>query len=233
MRPLNFYGHAPGYLENIPIEGKLIVVEGTDGVGRSTQIADLRAWLEVQGLAVAETGWTRSKLVGKTIDEAKSGHELSPLTYALLYACDFADRLEKEIIPALRAGYVVLADRYIYTALARLVVRGLDPAYVRSLMSFAPKPDLIVYLRVDVQTLARRVLLSSGINYWEAGKDRYPNLDIYDSFMAYQSQILDEFTRIADEFQFLVIDASGPIESVQTHLREAVAHVLPGRPTAR
>jgi dTMP kinase len=233
MRPLNFYGHAPGYLQNIPIEGKLIVVEGTDGVGRSTQIADLRAWLEIQGLAVAETGWTRSKLVGKTIDEAKSGHELSPLTYTLLYACDFADRLEKEIIPALRAGYVVLADRYIYTALARSAVRGLDPAYIRSLMSFAPKPDLVVYLRVDVTTLARRVLLSSGINYWEAGKDRHPNLDIYDSFMAYQSQILNEFTHIAEEFQFHVIDASGPIESVQTRLREAVARVLPGRPAAR
>lgn len=226
MRPLSFYGPAPTYLENIPIEGKLIVVEGTDGVGRSTQIADLRAWLEVQGYAVAETGWTRSKLVGKTIDEAKSGHELSPLTYTLLYACDFADRLEKEIIPALRAGYVVLADRYIYTALARSVVRGLDPAYVRSLVSFAPKPDLVVYLRVDVNTLARRVLLSSGINYWEAGKDRNPNLDIYDSFMAYQSQILEEFNRIAKEFEFHVIDASSPIEMVQSRLRDAVSRVI-------
>lgn len=226
MRPLSFYGAAPAYLENIPVEGKLIVVEGTDGVGRSTQIADLRAWLEVQGFAVAETGWTRSKLVGKTIDEAKSGHELSPLTYTLLYACDFADRLEKEIIPALRAGYVVLADRYIYTALARSVVRGLEPDYVRSLVSFAPRPDLVVYLRVDVNTLARRVLLSSGINYWEAGKDRYPNLDIYDAFMSYQSQILNEFERIAPEFGFHVIDASGPIELVQSRLREAVSRAI-------
>ncbi|MBL8879033.1 MAG: dTMP kinase [Phycisphaerales bacterium] len=226
MKSLSFYGAAPAYLENIAIEGKLIVVEGTDGVGRSTQIADLRAWLEVQGYAVAETGWTRSKLVGKTIDEAKSGHELSPLTYTLLYACDFADRLEKEIIPALRAGYVVLADRYIYTAMARSVVRGLEPAYVRSLISFAPKPDLVVYLRVDVNTLARRVLLSSGINYWEAGKDRHPGLDIYDSFMAYQSQILNEFERIAAEFQFHVLDASGPIEMVQSRLREAVSRAI-------
>jgi dTMP kinase len=223
VKKLSFYGAAPPYLEHIEIEGKLIVVEGTDGVGRSTQLSLLREWLEVQGHAVVETGWTRSKLVGKTIDEAKSGHELSPLTYTLLYACDFADRLEKEIIPALRAGYVVLADRYIYTVLARSLVRGLGARYARNLFAFAPLPDLVVHLRVDIKTLPRRVLLSGGINYWEAGKDRYPDLDIYDSFMAYQTQVLQEFDRLAEEFSFVTIDARGQIERVQEQLRQAVS----------
>lgn len=231
MNRLQFYGATPAYLEDIQVEGKLIVIEGTDGVGRSTHVAHLRQWLEVHGHAVAETGWTRSKLVGKTIDEAKSGHELSPLTYTLLYACDFADRLEKEIIPALRAGYIVLADRYIYTALARCHVRGLDRGWLRSLFSFAPLPDLVLYLRVDVQSLARRVLLSSGIDYWEAGKDLYPHLDIYDSFTAYQSRILDEFDRVAAEHRFHTIDARQPIDRVQEAVRESVRTLL--APTAQ
>lgn len=226
MRELQFHGHAPEYLSRINAAGKLVVVEGTDGVGRSTHVANLRQWLEVNGHAVVETGWTRSKLVGKTIDKAKSGHLLSPLTYTLLYACDFADRLEKEIIPALRAGYVVLSDRYTYTALARCTVRGMAPDWLGKLFSFAPIPDLVLYLRVDAGTLARRVLLSSGIDYWEAGKDMYPQMDIYDSFTEYQSRVLEEFDRIAAARSFHVVDARKPIEQVQEELRAAVARVL-------
>ncbi len=229
MRRLRFYGDAPAYLSDVEVDGRLIVVEGTDGVGRSTHIVTLKQWLEVQGHAVTETGWTRSKLVGKTIDEAKSGHTLSPLTYTLLYVCDFADRLEKEILPALRAGNIVLADRYIYTAWARSVVRGMDKAWVRDLFSFAPLPDLVVYLRADVQTLTRRVISSSGIDYWEAGKDRYPDLDIYDSFVAYQGQLLSEFDRLASEFNFHVVDAAEPIEDVQEQLRAALRMVVQQR----
>lgn len=228
MRGLRFFGSTPSYFENLQVEGRLIVVEGTDGVGRSTHVATLRQWLELSGYAVAETGWTRSKLVGKTIDEAKSGHTLSPLTYTLLYACDFADRLEKEIIPALRAGYIVLADRYIYTALVRAHARGVEAEWVAQLFSFAPVPDLVLYLRVDVNTLAGRVLLASGIDYWEAGKDQYPELDIYDSFVAYQSQILKEFDRTAEEFQFHAVDARQPIEIVQESLRARVRALLKG-----
>ncbi|MFO0837697.1 MAG: thymidylate kinase [Phycisphaerae bacterium] len=226
MRRLNFFGQPPRYLENIEVDGRLVVVEGTDGVGRSTHIVELRQWLEVQGYAVTETGWTRSRLVGKTIDEAKSGHTLSPLTYTLLYVCDFADRLEKEILPALRAGNIVLADRYIYTAWARSVVRGVDKAWSRDLFSFAPRPDLVLYLRADVQTLTRRVLSSSGIDYWEAGKDRYPDLDIYDSFVAYQSNLLAEFDRLAEEFGFQVLNAGEPIEQVQEQLRGKLRGLL-------
>lgn len=226
MKTLEFHGAAPDYMAKISAAGKLIVVEGTDGVGRSTHVATLRQWLEVNGHAVIETGWTRSKLVGRTIDKAKSGHMLSPLTYTLLYACDFADRLEKEIIPALRAGYVVLADRYIYTALARCSVRGMSAEWLTKLFSFAPTPDLVLYLRVDVGTLAKRVLLSSGIDYWEAGKDMYPQMDIYDSFVAYQSRVLDEYDRIAATRAFHVVDARKPIEQVQEELRASVGRAL-------
>ncbi len=226
MRSLRFFGLAPQYIEQVPVTGRLVVIEGTDGVGRSTHVAYLREWLQIQGFAVAETGWTRSKLLGKTIDRAKSGHTLSPLTYTMLYACDFADRYEKEILPALRAGYIVLADRYVYTALARAVVRGVDREWVRGLFGFAAVPDLVLYLRVDVPTLARRVLLSSGIDHWEAGKDRYPDLDIYDSFTAYQQRVLEEFDRLADDSGFRVVDARDSIDHVQEQLRTHVRELL-------
>lgn len=226
MTLLRYYGPVPRYLEQVQVAGKLIVVEGTDGVGRSTQILNLKQWLEIEGYAVVETDWTSSKLVGATIDKAKSGHMLSPLTYTLLYACDFADRLDKEILPALRAGFIVLADRYIYTAMARAFARDVDRDWVRGLFSFAPVPDLVVYLRVDVKTLERRVLLSGGIDYWEAGKDRYPNLDIHDSFMTYQTQLLEEYDRLAKEYQFKLIDARAPIETIQQDLRQTVRGLL-------
>jgi len=229
---LRFYGPVPRYLENIESAGKLIVVEGTDGVGRSTHISLLREWLEVSGYAVAETGWARSALVSDTIHEAKSGHNLSRLTYTLLYACDFADRLEKEILPALRAGYVVLSDRYIYTAIARAAVRGIDRQWVTRLFSLAPLPDLVLYLKVDVRTLARRVLLTSGIDYWEAGKDRHPELDIYDSFTTHQSLLLEEFDRMTSEYGFHVFDARGAIDGVQAALRAPVRELLEREPAA-
>jgi dTMP kinase len=227
MSKLRYFGSVPAYLDNIESSGKLIVLEGTDGVGRSTQIQFLREWLEVRGHAVVETGFTRSRLVGETIDRAKSGHSLSPLTFTLLYACDFADRLEKEVLPALRAGYIVLADRYLYTVWARAGVRGVDQGWLRELFSFAPYPDLVIYLRVDVNTLARRVLLSSGIDHWEAGKDQSPELDIYESFLKYQSAILTEFERLSEEFGFQVVDARRPIETVQESIRAAVGTLFP------
>jgi hypothetical protein len=133
------------------LKGSLIVIEGTDGVGRSTQVEQLKPWLEVEGHAVVSTGWTRSPLLSETINEAKAGHELNVTTFSLLYAADFADRLENEIIPALQAGFVVLADRYMYTAFARNTVMGADPAWSRSLFGLALVPDLVLYLRVDAK----------------------------------------------------------------------------------
>jgi thymidylate kinase len=148
-----WYGHGLPYLKIGSLPGHLIVVEGTDGVGRSTQIELLRPWLELQGHAVSNTGWTRSPLLSDTINEAKAGHELTVLTFSLLYAADFADRLEHQIIPALRAGFIVIADRYMYTAFARNMVMGADPAWTRELFGFALVPDLVLYLEIDVETL--------------------------------------------------------------------------------
>ena len=153
-----YYGRGIPYLPIEGYPGTLIAIEGTDGVGRSTQIQLLREWLEVKGYGVVETGWTRSPLMQPTIELAKSSNTLNKLTFVLLYATDFADRLEKEIIPALKAGFVVLSDRYIFTALARAGVRGVDRPWLRSLYGFAIAPHLVFYLKVDVETLIGRVL---------------------------------------------------------------------------
>src|SRR6187200_1563115 len=157
-RPGSYYGYGIPYLPLDGYPGKIIAIEGTDGVGRSTQIRLLREWLEVQGYGVIETGWTRSELMQPTIDIAKASNTLNKLTFVLLYATDFADRLEKEIIPALKAGFIVLSDRYIFTALARAGVRGVDSVWMRRLYSFAIAPHLVFYLKIDVDTLIRRVL---------------------------------------------------------------------------
>src|SRR5476649_840022 len=151
-----YYGQGIPYLNLDGYPGRLIAIEGTDGVGRSTQIQLLREWLEVQGYGVVETGWTRSALMQPTIELAKSSNTLNKLTFVLLYATDFADRLEKEIIPALKAGFVVLSDRYIFSALARAAVRGVDRAWLRSLYGFAIAPHQVFYLKTDVDTLIRR-----------------------------------------------------------------------------
>src|SRR6186713_2682264 len=181
-----YYGRSIPYLPINDYPGKLIAVEGTDGVGRSTQIQLLREWLEVRGYGVVETGWTRSPLMQPTIELAKSSNTLNKLTFVLLYATDFADRLEKEIIPALKAGFVVLADRYIYTAIARAGVRGVDSQWIRRLYGFAIAPHLVFYLKIDADALARRVLQAGGMSYWESGMDMKAGDDIYDSFRTYQ-----------------------------------------------
>src|SRR6476659_5770969 len=169
--PGNYYGNPIPYLPIEGYPGKIIAIEGTDGIGRTTQITLLREWLEVQGYGVIETGLTRSPLMAPTIELAKASNTLNKLTFTLLYACDFADRLEKEIVPALKAGFIVLADRYIYTAIARAGVRGVDSQWIRRLYGFAIAPHLVFYLRIDADQLARRVLESSGMAYWESGMD--------------------------------------------------------------
>src|SRR5271169_4894472 len=160
IQPGRYYSRGIPYLPIDGYPGKLIAIEGTDGVGRSTQIQLLREWLEVKGYGVVETGWTRSPLMQPTIELAKASNTLNKLTFVLLYATDFADRLEKEIIPALKAGFIVLSDRYIFTALARAGVRGVDRPWLRSLYGFAIAPHLVFYLNIDVKTLIGRVLES-------------------------------------------------------------------------
>ncbi|HEV8211772.1 MAG TPA: hypothetical protein VGP77_16735, partial [Vicinamibacterales bacterium] len=185
-----YYGQGIPYLPLDSYPGKLIAVEGTDGVGRSTQIQLLREWLEIKGYGVIETGWTRSELMQPTIELAKSSNTLNKLTFVLLYATDFADRLEKEIIPALKAGFVVLSDRYIFTALARAGVRGVDRQWLRNLYGFAIAPHMVFYLNVDVKTLIGRVLAARGRDFWESGMDLKGGDDIYESFRTYQRNLL-------------------------------------------
>src|SRR5690242_13993052 len=225
-QPGCYYGYGIPYLPIDRYPGKLIAVEGTDGVGRSTQIRLLREWLEVQGYGVIETGWTRSELMQPTIDLAKASNTLNKLTFVLLYATDFADRLEKEIIPALKAGFIVLSDRYIYTAMARAGVRGVDRAWIRNLYGFAIAPHLVFYLKIDEKTLIQRVLQSRGMDYLESGMDLKIGDDIYESFRAYQRALLKEYASMADEFNFRILDARRKVEVIQDELRRQIAAFL-------
>src|SRR5437773_4930393 len=226
IQPGRYYGQGIPYLPIDGYPGKLIAIEGTDGVGRTTQIQLLREWLEIQGYGVVETGWTRSPLMQPTIELAKSSNTLNKLTFVLLYATDFADRLEKEIIPALKAGFVVLSDRYIFTALARAGVRGTDRAWLRNLYGFAIAPHMVFYLKVDVETLIVRVLAARGMDFWESGMDLKHGDDIYDSFRAYQNKLLREYGSMAEEFHFRVVDARRSVVQIQDELRRQVAAFL-------
>jgi dTMP kinase len=228
VTPGQYYEHGLPYLPLDGYPGRIVAIEGTDGVGRSTQIRLLREWLEVLGYGVVETGWTRSRLMQPTIELAKASNTLNKLTFVLLYACDFADRLEKEIIPALKAGFIVLADRYIYTAMARAGVRGVDSQWVRRMYGFAIAPHLVFYLKIDADALARRVLEAGGMAYWESGMDMKSGHDIYDNFRAYQRQLLKEYGTMAEEFGFRVLDGRKPVTAIQDELRRQIGEFLEG-----
>src|SRR3954451_6356598 len=226
IQPGRYYGREIPYLPIDGYPGKLIAIEGTDGVGRSTQVQLLREWLEVRGYGVIETGWTRSTLMQPTIELAKASNTLNKLTFVLLYATDFADRLEKEIIPALKAGFIVLSDRYIFTAMARAGVRGVDRTWIRSLYGFAIAPHQVFYLKIDEKSLIRRVLQSRGMDYWESGMDLKLGDDIYESFRVYQKALLKEYASMADEFGFRVLDARRKVDVIQDELRRQMAAFL-------
>jgi dTMP kinase len=206
--------------------GKLIVIEGTDGVGRSTQLSLIKPWLEHQGHAVVDTGMTRSDLAGKGIKKAKVGHTLGRVTQTLFYATDFADRLIHQIAPALQAGFVVVTDRYIYSLMARASVRGLDAAWLRNLYSFALKPDAVFYLRIGVDELIPRVVFSRGFDFWESGMDLHPSEDMYESFRKYQTSLLAQFDRLAEDYGFEVIDATVDIQSIFSRLQVGIKRIL-------
>ena len=224
----NFYGTTPPGVEMENYSGKLIVIEGTDSVGRSTHVEMLRTWLEASGYAVLDTGMTRSNLAGRGIRTAKTGHTLGRLTMQLFYAADFADRLENEILPALRAGFIVLTDRYVYSSIARAVVRGCDDNWIRSIYEIALVPDAVFYLRIkSPEELVSRVLASeSGFDYWESGMDLHLGEDLYDSFIAYQRLLLEEFDKMSRRYGFKVINASRSVNRVAGSLRRAVAEVI-------
>ncbi|HTL71420.1 MAG TPA: thymidylate kinase, partial [Candidatus Eisenbacteria bacterium] len=230
-----YFGEGLPYLKPWSVKGKLIVIEGTDGVGRSTQVALLKNWLEVKGYAVVETGWARSNLMHKSIELAKTGNIMDRMTFTLLYATDFADRLENQILPALKSGHIVLADRYIYTAFVRDVVRQSDPTWIRNLFSFALVPDIVLHLRIDIESLIPRVIEAGGMNYWEAGMDLHMGQDLFDSFVNYQGQLIAEYGKLAKEFAFESIDARKSVDEIQEDIRNRVKGILarPKPPKAR
>jgi dTMP kinase len=226
MGRFSFFGQGIPRIDPQELRGKLIVIEGADGVGRSTQIWLLKQWLETKGHAVLATRMTRSALAGKGLRRAKQGTTLGRVTMALFYATDFADRLEHEVIPALKAGFVVLTDRYIYTLIARGVVRGIDPCWIREAYGFALKPDKIFYLRAGVDDLVTRVLQEGDFDYWESGMDLHLGDDMYDSFVEYQKRMLEQFDRMVEDYGFTVIDASRSIGQVFADLEQQTAKLL-------
>ena len=226
MKEANFYGAGFPYKDVGEIAGKLIVVEGTDGVGRSTQINLLRSWLEKNGFGVSDTGLRRSPLTQPGLDEAKKGHTLTPTTLSLFYATDFADRLENQIIPALKAGFYVLSDRYFYSIIARDIVRGADPQWARKIYQFALVPDIIIYLKADVATLVGRIVHGRGFNYWESGMDVIKGDNLYDSFIGYQTRMIDQLDQMANEYHFITIDANRSVNDIFFDLRHHINKLL-------
>ncbi len=222
-----FYGAGLPKCDVSNIPGHLIVIEGADGVGRSTHTELLQGWLEGHGFAVATTGLTRSALTAKVIEDAKEGHNFDRTTMALFYATDLADRVENEIIPALRSGFVVLADRYIFTTMARGAARGLNREWLAKLYGFALAPQRIFFLRLDPDELIRRTLRRGGeLDYWESGRDIGLAPDLYTSFRKYQALIVEEFDRMKERYDFTTFDASRSVEEVQNDLRKELALML-------
>jgi len=208
------------------LPGKLIVIEGTDGAGRSTQINLLKPWLEELGHAVLDAGVTRSRLAGEGIRRAKERNNLGRVTQSLLYATDFIDRLEKEIVPAMRAGFVVLTDRYIYSLMARSAVRGMDPGWIRGIYGVALKPDAVFYLRMGIENLLPRVIFSRGFDCWESGMDLFPSQDLYEGFCSYQAALLEEFDRLAQEYGFEIVDASADPQAICDLLKRKILNIV-------
>lgn len=223
------FGESLDYLELSRLPGKLIAIEGTDGVGRTTQMELLQQWLEVQGHGVVTTGWTRSNLMRKSIELVKQGNMVDRRTFALLYATDFADRFENQVIPALRSGFAVLADRYVYTAWARDMVRSQDPRWIRDTLSFGIVPDLVIYLRIDAESLVPRVIESGGMNYWESGMDMALADNIFDSFKKYQKRLIEKYDEIAQTEGFEVVDARQSVQDIHEAIKHKVMLLLDKR----
>jgi dTMP kinase len=220
------------------LSGKLIVVEGADGSGRTTEVGLLREWLEIQGHAVVDTGLRRSTLLSEKIDEAKKGHTLGATTLALFYAADFADQLENKIVPSLAAGSTVLADRYIYTLMARAIVRGASREWAQRVYGFALQPDLVLFLEARPDILLHRAISKYGsLDYWESGMDLSLSRDRFESFFQYQELLRKEFDWMREVYHFRSVDANRIPLSVHQDIRRVVAplygvKVEPERPVA-
>lgn len=213
-------------LDGSELPGRLIVVEGTDGAGRSTQMALLKEWLEERGYGVVDTGLRRSALVGPGIERARRGHTLDPLTLNLLYATDLWDRLERQIIPALRAGMIALVDRYIFSLLARALARDMDREWLESVYGFALVPDCVIYLDIGLDELRPRMLARSGFDYWEAGEDFLHDRNRYANWLIYQTRLLTEFKKLSTRYGFRVVDGRRDVEDVFTQIRRHITPVV-------
>jgi dTMP kinase len=225
--PLSYYRTALPGVDYAELQGKLIVIEGPDAVGRSTQERLLKPWLEEFGHAVLDTGMARSALAGKGIKEAKQGNTLGPITMTLYYATDFADRLENEIIPALRAGFVVLTDRYIFSIMARAIARGENRTWIERTAGFALVPHAVFYMRAEVKDLISRVVVGRGaFDHWESGLDLHFGKDMFESFVRYQSSLIQVFDDLATPYGFQVVDASEPVDKVFASLQDSISKVL-------
>ena len=212
-----------------PLPGKLFVVEGIDGSGKSTQLDLLRKWLIGEGYCVAFSEWNSSPVVQATTSRGKKKQLLSPTTFSLIHAADFADRMERQMLPALKSGAIVLADRYTYTAFARDVARGVHPQWVRDNYSFAVQPTVAFYFRVPLEESLRRILQGRPkLKFYEAGLDLGLSSDPYESFRLFQKRIMQEYDKIVDEFGLTVIDATLPLTEQQEIVREIVAPHLEG-----
>ena len=228
-RPLSkrFLGHALPGISPSDLTGRLIVIEGADGSGRSTQIRLLVDWLEASGHATTQVGLKRSNLASEELESAKNGNILNRTTMSLFYATDFADQLENIIIPSLRAGFIVLADRYIYTLMARDMVRGLDADWVKSLYSIALKPDAVFYLKLTPEKLIQRNFMKNHtLDYWESGMDLGLSLDMFDSFVQYQQLMAGKFDELRKSWGFTTIDADQSMSELNRELRNNIERVF-------
>ena len=226
-RSIRYYGNGISYLQDTGIKGRLIVIEGPDASGRSTQITMITSHLEANGHAVLNTGLRRSELIGEGILEAKRNLMLGKRTLSLFYAADFADQLENKIIPALRAGYIVLADRYIYTLMARDAVRGINRRWSHNLFGFAVKPDLVYYLDVDPNELVHRVFQkNSSLDYYESGADLRLSEDMLESFLKYQRLIGKEFQRMQKLYGIVPINGNRSVVEINSELQDSIIKAI-------
>ena len=223
----SFFGRMPPEVTDPRFAGKLLVIEGADGSGRSTQISRLTEWLESKGFAVRHMGLRRSNLVAEELEDAKEGNTLTHTTMSLFYATDFFDQLVHELIPALRAGYIVIADRYVYTLMARDIVRGADPSWTRNLYSPAIVPDAVFYFKVSAKQLVERNFQkNSTLDYWESGMDLGLSRDMFDSFIKFQRLLAAEFTSLQEEFGFEIVNANQKMDKLQADLRTRIGTLL-------
>lgn len=230
VTPKRFFGLGLPGIEVEKLSGKLIVVEGADGSGRSTQIAQLVQWLEGSGHATVQVGLKRSSLVSEELEKAQQGNILSRTTLSLFYATDFADQVENIMLPALKAGFMVLADRYIYTLMARDIVRGMDETWLKNLYGIALVPDAVFYLNISPEQLVQRNFAKNkALDYWESGMDLGLSRDMFDSFLKYQALMALQFKRLQSVYGFDMVDADRSTEDVNADLRRKIESVLAGR----